>query len=77
MLLNEIWDQYKGYWTPNNDNSSPFLGDLRKTRLTLKQIRELRILCDMRKADRQQKLKKLHRQYGSVPPKSNYTRKKS
>jgi hypothetical protein len=48
------------------DNSQPRLGDLRKTKLTLRQINRLRQLNDIRQYEFQEKLQRIQTQY--APP---------
>ena len=49
MILNELYQrQPESYQDVAQDNSQPTLGSLRKTRLTLRQIRKLRQMNDVR-----------------------------
>ncbi len=67
MILNEIYQPTPdGYQDVAQDNSQPQLGDLRKTKLTLRQINKLRRLNDVRAYEFEQKLKQVQRQY--APP---------
>jgi len=67
MLLFEFFQQApQGYQDVNDDNSQPQLGDLRKTKLTLKQINKLRRMNDVRTYEYKEKLKNIRRQY--MPP---------
>ena len=43
-----------GYATEKDDNSAVKLSDLRKTKLTLKQLNRLRIMNDVRKLEHEQ-----------------------
>ena len=52
-----------GYATEKDDNSAVKLGDLRKTKLTLKQLNRLRIMNDVRKLEHEQKLDSVRNQY--------------
>ena len=52
-----------GYATEKDDNSAVKLSDLRKTKLTLKQINRLRIMNDVRKLEHEQKLDSVRKQY--------------
>ena len=52
-----------GYATEKDDNSAVKLSDLRKTKLTLKQINRLRIMNDVRKLEHEQKLDSVRNQY--------------
>lgn len=54
------------YQNPGKDNSRPQLGDLRKTKLTLRQINKLRRLNDVRQVEFRERLKKVQQQY--APP---------
>ena len=50
MLLNEFFDKEpKAYQDLSQDNSQPELGDLRKSRLTLRQLNKLRMMNDVRR----------------------------
>lgn len=51
------------YSTEKNDNSVVKLSDTRKSRLTLAQIKRLRIMNDMRKFEQQKKVEGLSKQY--------------
>jgi hypothetical protein len=51
------------YATEKDDNSAVKLGDLRKTKLTLKQLNRLRIMNDVRKLEHEQKLDSVRNQY--------------
>jgi len=67
MILNELYQRSPGaYQDVAQDNSQPRLGDLRKTKLTLKQINKLRRLNDVRQYEFSEKLKKIQTQY--APP---------
>ena len=48
----------EGYQEQKDDNSVPELGELRKTKLTLKQISKLRKMYDMRNYEKTEELKK-------------------
>ena len=48
------------------DNSQPQQGQLRKTRLTLKQLSKLRQMSDVRQYEYNEKLKDIRKQY--APP---------
>jgi len=56
----------EGYQDVGDDNSQPEMHDLRKTKLTLKQINKLRQLNDVRIYEKQEDLKKVQKQY--APP---------
>lgn len=67
MILNELYQaQPEAYQTVAQDNSQPRLGDLRKTKLTLRQINKLRRLNDVRSFEFKEKLKDVKQQY--APP---------
>jgi hypothetical protein len=67
MILNELYQrEAEAYQNVSQDNSQPKLGDLRKTKLTLRQINKLRRLNDVRQFEFAEKLKKVQRQY--APP---------
>ena len=64
MNILEIFDTNPaGYATEKDDNSAVKLSDLRKTKLTLKQINRLRIMNDVRKLEHEQKLDSVRNQY--------------
>ncbi len=56
-----------GYQDLESDNSSPKWRESRKTKLTLKQIRKLRKMNDVRNYEKVKYLKKVHEQYGAKP----------
>ena len=67
MNLYEFFQPAKeGYQDVADDNSQPQLGDLRKTKLTLKQINKLRQLNDVRAYEYKEKVKQVKKQY--APP---------
>lgn len=67
MLLQEFWKQEpNAYQDLSQDNSQPRLADLRKSRLTLRQLNKLRMMNDVRTVEYQEKLKLIKRQY--APP---------
>jgi hypothetical protein len=64
MNLLEVFDQMpQGYRSEQEDNTELKLHDLRKTKLTLKQINRLRIMNDVRKLEHEQKLDGVRKQY--------------
>lgn len=65
MFISEIFNMSgaAGYRTEKEDNSVQHYADLRKTRLTLKQIKRLRMMNDLRKFEQQQKVEGLSKQY--------------
>jgi len=65
MKLFEMYEQaVPGYQDVASDNSSPKWRESRKTKLTLKQIRKLRKMNDVRNYEKVNYLKKVHEQYG-------------
>jgi hypothetical protein len=54
-----------GYQDVASDHSSPKWKESRKTKLTLKQIRKLRKMMDVRSYEKVKNLKKIHQQYGA------------
>jgi hypothetical protein len=68
MILNELYHREpEAYQDVSQDNSQPQLGDLRKTRLTLRQIRKLRQMNDVRTYEYKEKLKLVRQQYAPPP----------
>lgn len=67
MILLELYHREKEeYQDVAQDNSQPKLGDLRKTKLTLRQINKLRRLNDVRSFEFKERLKRVKQQY--APP---------
>lgn len=67
MILNELYQREpEAYQDVSQDNSQPKLGDLRKTKLTLRQIGKLRKMNDVRTYEFKEKLKRVQQQY--APP---------
>jgi hypothetical protein len=67
MILNELYQRPPAaYQDPGQDNTRPKIGDLRKTKLTLRQINKLRRMNDVRSYEFEQKLKRVKQQY--APP---------
>jgi len=67
MILFELYQREKSaYQDLSQDNSQPRLGDLRKTKLTLKQINKMRQLNDVRQVEFKERLERVQRQY--APP---------
>jgi len=52
-----------GYQTPQDDETVVHLRDLRKTKLTLKQLNRLRIMNDIRKLEHEKKIEAVQKQY--------------
>jgi hypothetical protein len=64
MRLTEMFDQpVQGYQDVGSDNSKPKWKESRKTKLTLRQIRKLRKMNDVRNYEAKENLKKIHQQY--------------
>lgn len=64
MKLFEMFDPpVSGYQDTANDNSRPVWRTSRKTKLTLKQIRKLRKMLDVRNFEKNEHLKKVRKQY--------------
>jgi hypothetical protein len=64
MNILEIFDSNPtGYSTEKEDNTVPKLSDLRKTKLTIKQLNRLRIMNDVRKLEHEQKVENVKNQY--------------
>jgi hypothetical protein len=71
MILNELYQrQPEAYQDVSQDNSQPQKGDLRKTRLTLRQLRKLRQMNDVRTYEYKEKLKLIRQEYAppAAPP---------
>jgi len=71
MILNEIYSREpEAYQDVSQDNSQPQLNDLRKTRLTLRQLNKLRQMQDVRTFEFKEKLKQVKKQYAppAAPP---------
>lgn len=67
MKLQEMWEKSpSAYQDLSQDNSATQLDNLRKTRLTLKQLGKLRQLQDIRAVEYKEKLKQVRIQY--APP---------
>jgi hypothetical protein len=68
MILNEIYSREpEAYQDVSQDNSQPELNNLRKTRLTLRQLNKLRQMNDVRSWEYKEKLKKVKKQYAPPP----------
>jgi hypothetical protein len=68
MILNEILDNVStAYDDPSQDHSRPALKDLRKTKLTLRQIQKLRMVSDVRRFEQEKRLTTIKKQYGVQP----------
>lgn len=65
MKLTEMFDPpIAGYQDVNQDNSKPIYKQSRKAKLTLRQIRKLRKMLDVRNYEKKKDLKRIHAQYG-------------
>ena len=68
MLLKEFWNKEpEAYQDLKDDNSQIRLKDLRKTRLTLRQLNKLRKMNDVRAYEYKEKLKDVRQQYAPPP----------
>ena len=68
MILNEFFKKEpEAYQDLSQDYSQPELGDLRKTRLTLRQLNKLRKMNDVRTYEYKEKLKLVRQQYAPPP----------
>jgi hypothetical protein len=68
MNLLEMFDApINGMQDVNADNSKPTYRTSRKTKLTLKQIRKLRRMLDVRNYEKQKYLENVRKQYGAKP----------
>jgi hypothetical protein len=68
MLLQEFFKKEpEAYQDLAQDNSQVQLGDLRKTRLTLRQLSKLRKMNDVRTYEYKEKLKQIRTQYAPPP----------
>jgi hypothetical protein len=66
MKLYEMFDPpVQGMQDVNADNSKPVWRTSRKTKLTLKQIRKLRRMLDVRNYEKKKYLTKVRQQYGA------------
>jgi hypothetical protein len=66
MILNELFNKaLPGYQDLEDDNSQITKDDLRKTRLTLKQINKLRQMNDIRNIESKAKLEKIKNMYSA------------
>ena len=71
MKLFEMFDAaIEGYQDVAQDNSQPQKNQLRKTRLTLRQLSKLRQMNDVRTYEYKEKLKDIRKQYAppAAPP---------
>jgi hypothetical protein len=67
MIVDDLFENARSpYQDLSQDNSQPRLGDLRKTKLTLRQINKLRRMQDVRAFEFKEKIKRVQQQY--APP---------
>jgi hypothetical protein len=67
MILNELYQREPGaYQDLSQDNTQPRLGELRKTKLTLRQLNKLRKMQDVREYEFKEKIKRVKAMY--APP---------
>jgi hypothetical protein len=67
MILNELYQREPGaYQDLSQDNTQPRLGELRKTKLTLRQLNKLRKMQDVREYEFKEKIKRVKVMY--APP---------
>ena len=68
MNLLEIFEPMPaGYQSEKDDHTALKLSDLRKTKLTLKQLNRLRIMNDVRKLEHEKKVEAVQNQYKAPP----------
>lgn len=68
MRLLEVFDpEIPGFQDVKDDNSKPKILHSRKTKLTLRQIRKLRKMLDVRNFEKSEHIKQVHKQYGAKP----------
>ena len=68
MLLTEFYKQEpEAYQDLSADNSQVTKDDLRKTRLTLRQLNKLRKMNDVRTVEYKEKLDRIRQQYAPPP----------
>lgn len=67
MKLYEMYNApVEGYQDVTQDNSKIKWGETRKSKLTLRQIRKLRKMLDVRNYEKSKNLKKIRKQYEPV-----------
>ena len=68
MRLMEMFDAaIPGYQDIESDNRRPTWKESRKTKLTLRQIRKLRKMLDVRNYEKEHNLTRVKEQYGGAP----------
>lgn len=69
MILHEFFKKEpEAYQDLSQDNSQPRLGDLRKSRLTLRQLNKLRRMNDVKAVEYKKKLELIRKQYAPPAP---------
>ena len=65
MFITELYNlkSAEGFRTEKDDNSVQKMSDIRKSRLTLAQIKRLRIMNDLRKFEHQKEIEDVAKQY--------------
>jgi hypothetical protein len=65
MFITELYNlkSAEGFRTEKDDSSVQKLSDIRKSRLTLAQIKRLRIMNDLRKFEHQKEIEDVAKQY--------------
>jgi hypothetical protein len=65
MFITELYNlkSAEGFRTEKDDDSVQKLSDIRKSRLTLAQIKRLRIMNDLRKFEHQKEIEDVAKQY--------------
>jgi hypothetical protein len=65
MFITELYNlkSAEGFRTEKDDDSVQKMSDVRKSRLTLAQIKRLRIMNDLRKFERQKEIEDVAKQY--------------
>jgi hypothetical protein len=63
MNLLEMFEDLPGHRTEKDDSTALKLSDVRKTRVTLKQLNRLRIMNDVRKLEHEQDLEQVRTQF--------------
>ena len=65
MFITELYNlkSAEGFRTEKDDDSVQKLSDVRKSRLTLAQIKRLRIMNDLRKFEHQKEIEDVAKQY--------------
>jgi hypothetical protein len=64
MFIADIFEDIpEPYRDEKQDNSAKKMGELRKSRLTLAQIKRLRMMNDLKKYEEQKKVESLSKQY--------------